>query len=493
MRLLEENLLLRFSVVSFAIMFVMAMFLAIILSNKIRSDAINDLVDEAVGSSQGRLLRAITPADLEVPMSAERYNKFNEFVLSSIVSDRIALVKLWAKDGTIIYSTEREEVGARFPGNENLLIALRGEETIEGLAPGNRRNERLPSKYLNVPLTEVYTPIIFPGTTEPQGAFEIYQFYAPTIQRMKSLRNWVFGSIGIGFLVLYGSLVSIVWGGWRTITGQRRRLELFNNELEQQVRERTERLTREMAERRAAEITMLAQSKLAAIGQVATGVAHEINQPLTYIDGMIQTIMEDIELKALDEQHAHQVLAESHRQVERITSIIQHLRTFGRADETEYRPFNVKTALDNAILLIGERLRLGNVLLETHIDDDLPSIVGSSNQLEQVFINLFQNAADAFQDEKGSPKITVAVRSSLEQAGVEIEFSDNGIGIAPEYLGKIFDPFFSTKEVGKGTGLGLSIVYGIVRDHGGTIICNSKLDDGTTYLITLPSQGEQNV
>ena len=282
------------------------------------------------------------------------------------------------------------------------------------------------------------------------------------------------------------------------ITGQRRRLEFFNNELEQQVRERTQQLTQEMAERRrideerrAAEITMLAQSKLAAIGQVATGVAHEINQPLTYIDGMIQTLKEDIELKALNEQHAHQVLAESHKQVERITSIIQHLRIFGRADETECRPFKVKTALDNAMLLIGQGLRLENILLETQIDDDLPSIIGNSNQLEQVFINLFQNAADAFRNQKGSPKITVAMRSSLGQAGVEIEFSDNGIGIAPEHLGTIFDPFFSTKEVGKGTGLGLSIVYGIVRDHGGIITCASKLDEGTTFLITLPGQVEQ--
>ncbi len=145
------------------------------------------------------------------------------------------------------------------------------------------------------------------------------------------------------------------------------------------------------------------------------------------------------------------------------------------------------------MLLIGEKLRLGNIRIETHIDEDLPSIVGNSNQLEQVFINLFQNAADAFKDQKGSPKITVGMRLSLEQAGVEIEFSDNGMGIAPEHLQRIFDPFFTTKEVGKGTGLGLSIVYGIVQDHGGTITCNSKLGEGASFLITLPGQGEQYV
>ena len=127
MRLLKQNLLVQFSVVSFAIMAVIAMFLAIGLSNKIRTDAIDDLIAEAVGSSQGRLLRAITPADLEDPMSPERYEEFNEFVLMSIVSDRTALVKMWANDGTIVYSTEREEVGAKYPSNENLLKALRGQ------------------------------------------------------------------------------------------------------------------------------------------------------------------------------------------------------------------------------------------------------------------------------------------------------------------------------------------------------------------------------
>lgn len=499
MRLLKQNLLVRFSVVSFAIMAVIAMFLAIVLSNKIRSDAIDDLIDEAVGSSYERLLREITPSDLEDSMSIERYNQFNEFVLKSIVSDRTALVKLWAPDGTIIYSTEREEIGARYPNNENLLKALRKQRAVEIEAPG-RKGERLPARYLNVPLTEVYTPIIFPGTSEPRGAFEIYQFYTPTIQRIESLRNWVFGSIGVGFAVLYASLISIVWGGWKTINRQRQRLELFNNKLERQVQERTERLTQEMSERqriddarRAAETGMLAQSKLAAIGQVATGVAHEIGQPLTYIDGMIQTVREDIELDAFDSRHALEVLAESHKQVERITNIIQHLRTFGRTDETQRRPFSIKVALDNAVLLIGERLRLGNIQLEIQADEDLPLINGNTNQLEQVFINLFQNAADAFQDEKANQEITVNLRCSDDIATIKIDFSDNGMGIAPEYLGRIFDPFFSSKEVGKGTGLGLSIVYGIIHNHNGTITCSSKLDEGTTYSITLPSQGEQNV
>ena len=197
MRRLRENLLLQFSVASFVVLAFVAVALAIILTNKIRSDAIDDLVNEAVGQSSGRLLRAITPADLEVPMTGERYDRFHKFVQQSIVSDRTARVKLWAKDGTVIYSNDPTGVGEKFPAKENLLTALRGENAIEIKIPKDAENAR--EEYLGT-LMEVYTPVIFPGTTEPQGAFEIYQYYAPTAQRIDSLRAWVFGSTSVGFL-----------------------------------------------------------------------------------------------------------------------------------------------------------------------------------------------------------------------------------------------------------------------------------------------------
>lgn len=218
MRHLRENLLVQFSVVSFVAMAVIAVVLAIVLSNKIRSDAINDLVDEAVGSASGRLLSTITPADLEVPMTGARYDRFHEFVQQSIVSERTARVKIWAKDGTVIYSNDPAGVGEKFPAKENLLKALDGDTATEIKIPKDVENAR--ERYLGT-LMEVYTPIIFPGTTEPQGAFEIYQYYEPTEQRINELRGWVFGSIGGGFLILYGALVSIVGRGWRTINRQR--------------------------------------------------------------------------------------------------------------------------------------------------------------------------------------------------------------------------------------------------------------------------------
>ena len=132
-------------------------------------------------------------------------------------------VKLWAKDGTVIYSNDPTSVGERYPTKENLLRALRGENAIEIKVPQGAENER--ERYLGT-LMEVYTPIVVPGSTEPKGAFEIYQYYEPTAQRIDELRRWIFWSIGVGSAVLYVSLSLVVWRGQIELTSLRRRTNL---------------------------------------------------------------------------------------------------------------------------------------------------------------------------------------------------------------------------------------------------------------------------
>ena len=242
-------------------------------------------------------------------------------------------------------------------------------------------------------------------------------------------------------------------------------------------------------ERQSLEIKALAQSKLATLGEMATGIAHEINQPLTYISTMNQVFLEDLQLNDLDLERAAERLEESHRQVGRITNIVRHLRTFGRADDTEMTLVDLKDVLGNTLLLMAERLRLDDIVLEQHIEDGLPKIRGSSNQLEQVLINLFQNSLDAFKGRNSAARIVIRVRISQDQRLLRLEFSDNGSGIPSVHLGKVFEPFFTTKPVGQGTGLGLSIVYGIIQDHRGSISCESIVNEGTTFIITLPAEG----
>ena len=239
-------------------------------------------------------------------------------------------------------------------------------------------------------------------------------------------------------------------------------------------------------DRRLLEVKALAQSKLASLGQVATGVAHEINQPLTYINTFIQALQEDLELKDLDPEQMKPRLWEALRQVSRIDNIVQHLGAFGRRDDTQMAPASLEAVLDNTLLLLGEHLRATNIEVERRIDAGLPPVMGNANQLEEVFINLFQNSADAFRGNQADAKICVDISKMPDEGALVVQFSDNVVGIAPAHLDRIFEPFFTTKEEGQGTGLGLSIIYGIITDHRGTITCESEYTKGTTISITLP-------
>lgn len=245
-------------------------------------------------------------------------------------------------------------------------------------------------------------------------------------------------------------------------------------------------------ERRLLEVSALAQSKLATLGEVATGIAHEINQPLTYINTMIKATQEDMEQDRLDGSTMLRRLTESHRQVERITRIVDHLRIFGRDEGTELIPVDIEAVLDNTLELLGERFRIRNIVLDIQAEKALPEVHGNATQLEQVFINLFQNSIDALAETRKDAGITVEFTTGPDRDTVCVSFADTGKGIEPDQIEKIFDPFYSTKEVGKGTGLGLSIVYGIIQDHGGKISCESEVGIGTTISMTLPAAATNN-
>lgn len=237
-------------------------------------------------------------------------------------------------------------------------------------------------------------------------------------------------------------------------------------------------------ERREAEVKMLSQAKLASLGEIATGIAHEINQPLTFIQIIMQSTDRDIERGSLDLAELSADLKESTRQIHRITRIINHLRTFGRTDSGEFAELLLPGILDNALILYQQTLQGKNIALSATVAPGLPSIYGNAIQLEQVFINLLQNAIDALEDAK---QPTITVNFSHEAGAVVTTFSDNGCGIGKENATKIFEPFFTTKPIGKGTGLGLSIVYGIIADHNGTIECQSSPGHGCRLVITLPA------
>ncbi|MBI2088433.1 MAG: hypothetical protein HYT78_06760 [Deltaproteobacteria bacterium] len=473
MRKLKDNLLLQFSLAGFIVMAALAVVLAVFLSNKIQSDAIDALAEEAKGASSGRLLRAITPADLETPMTGERYKEFHEFVQQYIVSDRTARVKLWAKDGTVTYSNNPAGVGEKFPNNASFLKGLRGEKAIE--IKLSKDVESVHERHLGT-LIEVYTPIIFPGTTEPQGVLEIYQYYLPTAQRINELRRWLFGWIAVGFAVLYGCLVSIVWRGWRTIVRQQDQLESFNVRLEKQVEERT-------AELREAQEKLIRTERLAAIGELSAGVAHELRNPLGAIKNATYYIKGKVDGSEVVKENprVREFLGLMDEEVEACNRIITDLMDFARVNPPKVSPTKLDTVLENALSRLEVKK---NVKVIKDFAPALPEVVVDSDQMRRAFANLIKNADEAM-PEGGTLTISARPADGLG----EVKIRDSGHGISEQDLAKIFDPLFTTKP--RGIGMGLAIVKQIVERHKGALDVSSQPGKGTTFTVRLPLNREQ--
>lgn len=222
------------------------------------------------------------------------------------------------------------------------------------------------------------------------------------------------------------------------------------------------------------------REKLSSIGLLAAGVAHEVNTPLTGVSSYTQMLLGM--LPETDPKHA--LLQKVRRQADRASNIVNNLLNFSRTGgATEFTEVNVHRVLDDTLQLLEPQLRHSQIEVVREYEDDLPKAFGNAGKLQQVFTNLLLNSRDAIVD---GGRISL-VTSSSDDESLVIEITDTGIGIAPENVAKIYDPFFTTKGVGRGTGLGLAISYGIVQEHAGHITVESAPGRGTTFRITLPT------
>jgi PAS domain S-box-containing protein len=223
--------------------------------------------------------------------------------------------------------------------------------------------------------------------------------------------------------------------------------------------------------------------KMAAVGQLVSGVAHEVNNPLTAILGFADLLMENQELPESARKDLRVILQEA----QRTKQIVQNLLSFARQMPPQRKPVQLNAVLKRTIQLRAYDLQSRGVAVSEHFEEDLPFVIGDAHQLQQVFLNILNNAYDAVRESVSDARIDIATARNKEFA--EVSFRDNGHGISsPD---RIFDPFFTTKQVGEGTGLGLSICYGIVKEHGGEILCTNNVGaDGATFTVRLPAVNE---
>jgi histidine kinase len=247
--------------------------------------------------------------------------------------------------------------------------------------------------------------------------------------------------------------------------------------------------TSDITERLMAEQLLIQASKMATLGEMATGVAHELNQPLSVIKTASSFMKKKIQKHEKIKDEILQTLSEeidSH--VDRASKIINHMREFGRKSDVKKEKIHVNESLKRALEIFSQQLKLRAIEVVEELEEDLPPIMADSNRLEQVFINLLINARDTIEEkwEKSGSRVEdkkILLRTRYENGMVIIEVKDTGTGISKNILDKIYEPFFTTKEVGKGTGMGLSISYGIVQDYGGFIKVETEEDVGSNFII----------
>jgi len=236
------------------------------------------------------------------------------------------------------------------------------------------------------------------------------------------------------------------------------------------------RMERELDKTR---IQLLQAEKMASVGKLAAGVAHQLNNPLGGITLYAKLLLEEYEIEAGAKEDVERILDDA----ERCRVIVRELLQFARQTTKETRPFDINEALTRTLFLLQNQSLFQNIEIVTDLDPSLPKVPSDIQQLSQAFMNIILNAADAMQ---GKGRIQVRTGLNPARDGLVVEIADTGPGIPEEVLAHVFEPFFTTKEEGQGTGLGLSVVYGIIENHHGRIAARNRPEGGAAFVIELP-------
>ena len=259
----------------------------------------------------------------------------------------------------------------------------------------------------------------------------------------------------------------------------------YQDHLQEMIDEKGAKLRQEMAERERAEKTAMAAQKLADLGMLTTGVAHEMNSPLQGIQGATDVLLLDLEETCSEPALLREQIGFIQESVSRCARIVQSLRYYAHMSPKDFSKQDLGELIESTLLLAGRELEHNNISITTDVAEDMPPMICNRDQIMRVLLNLLTNARDAMPE---GGKIEIQAEYETKNRQFELIVRDTGVGIPKEHRDQIFKPFFTTKPVGKGTGLGMFIVSGIVRAHGGDIDVESEVGQGTTVKMTLPEE-----
>lgn len=405
----------------------------------------------------------------------------------SLANRGLWVAVIWTVTVLMLRSVRREQ--AIQEREERLTLALQGAQLgtweinlVTGRLSLSRRMREMTGLPTGIPLHQLED---WRDHIHPDDVPRVKKQFAEAVQLRDSFESQfrvVHGTRAVRWLFSKGKIVRDATG--RPIRAVGVAMDMTER---QQAEEERLRLLQE-AERREQELRdkqmqLVQSAKLASLGELTTGIAHELNNPLNNINLILGNLIDQVQERSLEHNALLFRLNLAVAEVTKAATIIQHLRTFGRQAPAKREPIHVNALLEAALALMQEQLRLRNIELTLDLSESDPVVSGNRIQLEQVFINLLTNARDAVVD---TPKKAIVLTTDVKEHRVDIMFRDSGVGIPPESHSRIFDPFFTTKPVGEGTGLGLSVSYGIIKDHHGHISLTSRPGEGTTFVVSLP-------
>jgi two-component system, NtrC family, sensor kinase len=427
---------------------------------------------------------------IDLENNQDQFNKLDKVIKNNIYGLNLKMVYLFDTNGQIIYSNIQRHIGYVLDRGENKQLdsALKGI-SASALKPPDMKDSK--GEVIEESLLESYYPIYeySEGVVNKEkqvGVLEIYQNMKDLdIQITRAHRKAVIitgSSMGLLFLILL-MIIRKASGVIRLKTNQ---LVEARDHLEEKVEERTQEIKQTYEKLQEAQKRLSRSEKLAGIGTLAAGVAHEINNPLASVASCAEGLMnrmDNLDFKSKDDKEVFpDYLKTIFDETYRCKSIISKLLDFSRRHEPVFDKVDIKGLVSDVVKMTGRQKELKRLDIELNFSPEPLIIFGDSNQLKQVFLNMILNAIDATRD-GGKIKISTIKNNNCAQ----VMFEDTGCGIASENVDKIFEPFFTTKTPGKGTGLGLSICYGIIEDHKGKIFVNSNgIGNGTTFTISLP-------
>lgn len=476
-RLPQLNLLTKFTIVSLIITAAIGIALAWGIQQQIEYNELQSASEDAADHVANLVNPNLYQSDLSGHLDPARYAQVDTLIKQSVLNDRIVRVKIWNREGLVIYSDEKELVGKSFPDNQDLKEALEGN-TVNIISQEKEENEAEREQFGR--LIEIYVPLQPADSQQVMGAYEVYHDMSVLEPGLAKIRRFVWGSIGIGFLVLYGSLFAFVRNASRELVHRSEENARLYGEANKRLEER------KLAEKELIKRTTQLEAANKELEAFSYSVSHDLRAPLRAIDGFSRVLLEDHSDK-LDSE-ATRLLNIVRDNTQKMGQLIEDLLNLSRLGRKQMEMSEIDMAKHAKSVFDELKATTPERAIQLDIKT-LPIAHGDKSMIRQVFVNLLSNAIK-FTRLKEKAVIEIGSRTQGNENVYYIK--DNGVGFDMLYLNKLFGVFqrLHSAEEFDGTGVGLAIVQRIIHRHGGRAWAEGKVNEGATFYFTL-LEGEQ--